>query len=188
LPVSISLLITSEESVAIGLLVDTTSTECHVVPVSSVPEEVRAPGIVALPAASVIRAGVQAVAIAIFVSTRAISVAAVVFRRVNDGVIVDAEPMTIATPMSVAVTISIPISIPVAVTISISVAVAITVRLRIARDWAIAFSIFVNAAATITVSLRVAHYWAIALSFFVDATTAIGVVVAIWVTRAVATT
>lgn len=66
LPVRISLLITSEESVAIGLLVDPASTECRVVPVSSVPEEVRAPGIVALPPASVIRAGIQAVTIAIF--------------------------------------------------------------------------------------------------------------------------
>src|SRR5712691_495469 len=186
LPVRISLLIASEESVAIGLLVDITSAKRHVVPVSSVLEEVRTPGIVALPAASVTSASKQAVAIAILVSTTTVTVVAIDFSRVNECVVVDLESMTIATPVPVTVLVVVTILVAVPVTITISVAIAIAVSLGIAHDWAIAFSIFVKAAAAISVSFRIAHDWAIAFSIFVDAAATIWIAVAIRIIGAVA--
>ena len=164
LPVRVSLLIAPEESVAIGLLVVPSNSKCPVVPVSSAPEEVRAPGIVTLPAAGVTSASKQAVAIAILVSTTTVTVVAIVFSCVSERVVVDAESMMIATPM--------PVTVLVSVTISVAVSVGI------ARDRTIAFAIFVNAAAPIALGVRIAHDRAIAFSIFIDAAAPTRIVVA----------
>src|SRR5213078_1674738 len=127
----ISLLIAPEESVTIGLPVDITSAKRHVVPVSSVLEEVRARGIVALPAACVTSAGKQAVAIAVLVSTTTVTVVAVVSGLVNERVVVDAESMSIATsmPVTVLVVVTILVAVPVTIMVTISVAIAIAFSL-----------------------------------------------------------
>jgi hypothetical protein len=89
LPVPIALLITAQETVAIGLLVDISATKDRAIPIVPVLEKVRTFGVVALPASSIVGASEKAVLITTLVGVLTVPVAVVVAGCVSDRVVVD---------------------------------------------------------------------------------------------------
>src|SRR6266404_5278417 len=125
LPILIAFLITSQETISIGPLIDVSAAKERAVPKGSTSEEVRTLGIVRLSAATIVGSGKQAIFVASIIGAEAISIVFVVPGFVSNRVVVDA--VAIVSPMTAIVSIASTISVSILILVAISVLILIAI-------------------------------------------------------------
>src|SRR6266404_301046 len=129
LPILIAFLITSQETISIGPLIDVSAAKERAVPKGSTSEEVRTLGIVRLSAATIVGSGKQAIFVASIIGAEAISIVFVVPGFVSNRVVVDA--VAIVSPMTAIVSIASTISVSILMLIAFSVSVLILIAVPV---------------------------------------------------------
>jgi hypothetical protein len=174
LPVAITFLITHQKAIAIGLLVNVPAPIIRAVALSGAPEEVRAFGVVALSAASVVSARVETICIPLIVCTPAMDIV-IVAGVVNRGrVFIAAISIPVAMPIAISIPVSIFVFVPIFVFVSILVFVSIFVFIAIFVSMTIPIAIFV----AIPVAIFVTVSMAIAIAVFIAVLVTVPVTIA----------